>query len=67
MHQNCCCHQNRGRPGVTGWGPGTFGVVYKARLDGLHDVAVKVMQPELVEQEHLQDFCNEVSARPHAA
>ena len=39
---------------------GTFGIVYKAILDDVHDVAVKLMRPGHVDDRQLQSFCNEV-------
>ena len=39
---------------------GTFGIVYKAILDDVHDAAVKLMRPGHVDDRQLQSFCNEV-------
>ena len=36
-------------------------MVYKARLDNTHDVALKVVQPGPVDSKSLEQFYNEVS------
>ena len=38
---------------------GAFGTVYKARLDDVHDVAVKLLKPE-ADKHQLKAFLNEV-------
>ena len=41
---------------------GAFGTVYKALLDGVDKVAVKMLAPGVVKQNVLSAFCNEVQA-----
>ena len=44
---------------------GAFGTVYRALLDDVHEVAVKLMRPGHVDSRQMTSFCNEVSRAEH--